>query len=175
MSYYEILGVAVDSSADEIRKAYRKLALQWHPDKNPDKQEEAAEMFRQISEAYDVLSNPSKRWHYDGFGAAQEEQSSFVFRDPNDIFREVFEFFSPFEDLLDSNHGRRQQESAASNFFDLFHTNLFGSRNPSLHFHHSHSQSDQQHQQGSPENVHVNFSNIFRNCLSNFLFAVLFT
>jgi curved DNA-binding protein len=68
MEYYQILGVAKTASADEIKKAYRKLALKYHPDKNPgDKQ--AEEKFKEISEAYAVLSDPEKRQQYDTFGS----------------------------------------------------------------------------------------------------------
>lgn len=67
--YYEVLGVNKNSSPDEIKKAYRKLALQYHPDRNPgDKQ--AEEKFKEAAEAYDVLSNPDKKARYDQFGMA---------------------------------------------------------------------------------------------------------
>ena len=67
--YYEVLGVEKNASADEIKKAYRKKAIQFHPDKNPgDKQ--AEENFKEAAEAYDVLSNPEKRSRYDQFGHA---------------------------------------------------------------------------------------------------------
>src|ERR1035437_2767698 len=67
--YYEVLGVGKDSSADEIKKAYRKKAIQYHPDKNPgDKQSE--ENFKEAAEAYEVLSNPEKKQRYDQFGHA---------------------------------------------------------------------------------------------------------
>jgi molecular chaperone DnaJ len=67
--YYEVLEVAKDSTTDEIKKAYRKKAIQYHPDKNPD-DKEAEEKFKEAAEAYDVLSNPDKRARYDQFGHA---------------------------------------------------------------------------------------------------------
>jgi len=66
--YYDILGVAKDSSAADIKKAYRKLALEWHPDRN--KTEEASEKFKEINEAYEILSNPKKKEAYDQYGHA---------------------------------------------------------------------------------------------------------
>ena len=67
--YYEVLGVEKGASADDIKKAYRKTALKYHPDRNPDNQE-AEEKFKEAAEAYDVLSNPDKRARYDQFGHA---------------------------------------------------------------------------------------------------------
>ena len=67
--YYEVLGVAKNANADEIKKAYRKAAIQFHPDKNPG-DKEAEEKFKEAAEAYDVLSNPDKRARYDQFGHA---------------------------------------------------------------------------------------------------------
>ncbi len=67
--YYEVLGVAKGASADEIKKAYRKVAMQYHPDRNPG-DKESEEKFKEAAEAYDVLSNADKRAQYDRFGHA---------------------------------------------------------------------------------------------------------
>jgi curved DNA-binding protein len=66
--YYKILGVPRNASEDDIKKAYRKLAMQWHPDRNPGKEKESNEKFKEINEAYGVLGNPEKRKQYDQYG-----------------------------------------------------------------------------------------------------------
>jgi len=68
-NYYELLGVGRDADENDLKRAYRQLAMQCHPDKNPG-DKAAEERFKQISEAYAVLSDPEKRAHYDRFGTA---------------------------------------------------------------------------------------------------------
>src|SRR3954466_58689 len=67
--YYDVLGVSKGSSADEIKKAYRKLAIKYHPDKNPD-DKSAEDKFKEAAEAYEILSNTEKRQRYNQFGHA---------------------------------------------------------------------------------------------------------
>jgi molecular chaperone DnaJ len=91
--YYEVLGVERTASSEEVKRAYRKLAVQFHPDKNPD-DAQAEEKFKELGEAYDVLMDGDKRAAYDRFGHAAFSQGGASFRgnfhDPFDIFREVF-------------------------------------------------------------------------------------
>ncbi|XP_030612728.1 dnaJ homolog subfamily B member 6b isoform X2 [Archocentrus centrarchus] len=132
VEYYQILGVQRNASQEDIKKAYRKLALKWHPDKNPDNKEEAEKRFKELSEAYEVLSDESKRnvydrygkeglsggggggggGHYDHFGGG------FTFRNPEDVFREFFGSRDPFADFFNDpfddffGGGRSRQRGA---------------------------------------------------------------
>jgi curved DNA-binding protein len=90
--YYQMLGVARDASQDDIKKAFRKLAMQYHPDRNPTP--EAEEKFKELNEAYAVLSDPEKRKQYDTFGAEGFGQRY----SQEDIFRQ-FDFSSIFGDM----------------------------------------------------------------------------
>ena len=91
--YYEVLGVGRNVADEEIKRAYRKLAVKFHPDKNPE-DPHAEEKFKELGEAYDVLMDPDKRAAYDRFGHAAFAQGGAGFgggfHDPFDIFREVF-------------------------------------------------------------------------------------
>ncbi|XP_031091829.1 dnaJ homolog subfamily B member 13-like [Ipomoea triloba] len=123
VDYYKILDVDRNAKDDDLKKAYRKLAMKWHPDKNPNNKKEAEAKFKQISEAYDVLSDPQKRAVYDQYGeeglksgvpppgaggaggpggatffSTGEGPTSFRFnpRSADDIFAEFFGFSRPF-------------------------------------------------------------------------------
>jgi DnaJ-class molecular chaperone len=110
---YQILGISKDASQEEIKKAYRKLALKWHPDKN--KSSEAEEKFKEINQAYEILSDPQKKQTYDQFGSAAfsqtggQRQGPFTytytfgddfgfegFSNPFEIFEQFFGGASPF-------------------------------------------------------------------------------
>ena len=112
--YYETLGVSKNATTDEIKNAYRKLALQYHPDRN--KAPEAEEKFKEISEAYAVLSDDEKRRQYDMYGHAgigQKYTQEDIFRGVNfdEVFRDIGFGFGGFDSIFDVFFGR-QRESA---------------------------------------------------------------
>src|SRR5271169_4319373 len=108
--FYEVLGVERGATPEQIKSAYRKAALKWHPDRNPEKKQEAEHNFREASEAYSVLSDPQKRAVYDryghaGLGSRGIETGGFnasIFEDFQDILGDLF----GFEDILGG--GRRR-------------------------------------------------------------------
>lgn len=113
LDYYEVLGVERGASGDQIKSAYRKLALKYHPDRNPENKHEAEEKFRQATEAYTVLSDAQKRQVYDRYGHAGLGNRGFeptdfnatIFEDFRDIFGDLF----GFEDIFGGVGGGRRR------------------------------------------------------------------
>ncbi len=102
--YYEVLNIQKNASADEIKKAYRKLAIKYHPDKNPENSE-AESRFKEATEAYEVLSNPQKRSTYDQFGFAGLEGMNGGSHDYSSVFRDFSDIFGDFGGIFDSFFG----------------------------------------------------------------------
>lgn len=142
VNYYEVLGVSQDADLNTIKKSYRTLAMKWHPDKNPNNKAEATEKFKEISEAYEVLSDPKRRRKYDLYGSSEsygvdgsDEFSSFHknfgYNDAQRIFEMFFGDSSPFGsdsffgDIMGSSFMNRRSDRSthSSNPFD----NFFGS------------------------------------------------
>ena len=102
--YYEILGVSKSATDEELKKAFRKKAKQWHPDANPNNKKEAEAKFKEVNEAYEVLSNPQKRQMYDQFGTADPQQAGFgggPFGGGNGYYSYSTSDFGDFGDLGD--------------------------------------------------------------------------
>jgi len=116
--YYEILGVERNASKDDLKKAYRKLAMQYHPDRNPDNKE-SEEKFKEAAEAYEILNNDDKRTRYDRFGHEGVKGSGFGsqgFSDVNDIFSHFSDIFggsSIFDDFFGSGQRGRGRKRGA--------------------------------------------------------------
>ncbi|XP_035726512.1 dnaJ homolog subfamily B member 6-like isoform X2 [Vespa mandarinia] len=141
VDYYRILEVQRTATSNDIKKAYRKLALKWHPDKNPENLDEANKRFKEISEAYEVLIDEKKRRVYDQYGKEGLQMNggkrrhesdfrplftTFVFRDPEEVFKEFFSN-SPFDDPFAGMFGpgvRRGPGRNGSN--NSLSTSLFG-------------------------------------------------
>ncbi|KAA8515216.1 hypothetical protein F0562_018395 [Nyssa sinensis] len=153
VDYYKILQVDKTAKDDDLKKAYRKLAMKWHPDKNPNNKKEAEAKFKQISEAYEVLSDPQKRAVYDQYGEEglkgqvpppdaggpggatffQTGDGPNVFRfnprNANDIFAEFFGHSSPFGGMGGGSGMRGVSRFAGGMFGDEIF-NSFGEGRP---------------------------------------------
>ena len=123
--YYQVLGLARGATAEEIKKAYRKLALQYHPDRNPGNKE-AEEKFKEAAEAYEVLGDQAKRTRYDQYGHEGIKGTDFrPFTDVNDIFSTFSDIFggglggSIFDDMFGTQGRTRTRGSAGSAGSDL--------------------------------------------------------
>lgn len=136
--YYEVLGVGRDADKDEIKRAYRKLAVQYHPDRNPDDRE-AEERFREASEAYEVLANEEKRRAYDQFGFAGVESMGDGAEGFSTVFHDFEDIFGDFSGIFDSFFGgggrTRRRRSGPARGSDLrydleidFEDAVFGSK-----------------------------------------------
>ncbi|XP_064647328.1 dnaJ homolog subfamily B member 6-like isoform X1 [Lineus longissimus] len=166
--YYDTLGVPRNASETEIKKAYRKMALKWHPDKNPDNKENAEKRFKEVSEAYEVLSDKSKREIYDRYGKEGLLSQGGVQPDFNSQFGGMsdFDHFGGFGGFSSHSHGFRfrDPEDVFREFFahDPFadFDNMFRSpfeqprrRQPqSVHRRDRGVQQQQQQQQGAMRN-----------------------
>ncbi len=117
--YYQILGVGRNATAEEIKKAYRQLALKYHPDRNPG-DKAAEEKFKEASEAYEVLRDPEKRRLYDQYGHEGLRDSGFTgFRDFGDIFGAFGDIFEDLFGFRDSRRTRSGPQAGADRRFDL--------------------------------------------------------
>ncbi len=106
--YYQVLGVPREASGEDIKKAYRKLAMQYHPDRNPGKEQWANEKFKEINEAFGVLGDPEKRQQYDQFGTAGDIGDVFRSRTTRSTFEDTMKDFGGAGlgfDFLDSIFG----------------------------------------------------------------------
>lgn len=122
--YYEILGVGKNATKEELRKAYRKLAMQFHPDKNPD-DKAAEEKFKEAAEAYEILNDENKRARYDTYGHEGVRGSGFGsqgFSNINDIFSHFSDIFggsSIFDDFFGGQQRGRSRRGAGTQGSDL--------------------------------------------------------
>lgn len=131
--YYKILGVERGANEVELKKAYKKLAMKFHPDKNPDNKEAAEAKFKEVSEAFEVLSDPKKREVYDQFGEEGLKNgmggmgnmhghgfANFTPSSADDIFRQFFGGRDPFGDMFGGPGGGRGGMEHMFSFHDGF-------------------------------------------------------
>ena len=112
-NYYKILGITKNAGEEDIKKAYRKLAKKWHPDKNPD-DTKAEEKFKELSEAYDVLSDVIKRKRFDDFISFSDKQRTYAYRKATDYTDNAYE--SEFSDFFKKFFKKRKTGKRYSYF-----------------------------------------------------------
>jgi len=162
MTYYDLLEVPVGASDGDIKKAYRKLAIKWHPDKNVDTKEESEAMFKKIAEAYEVLSDPEQRALYNqvgieglaGGGAASASgghggnfhhfSNHHHFTDPFDLFRSFFGGHDPFQDFHADPFNQHFFQRSQS------HGRPHSQQQQQQHSHHQHRHHNRHHDQRQP-------------------------
>ena len=130
--YYEVLGLTKGASADEIKKAFRKKAMQYHPDRNPG-DKEAEEKFKEINEAYEILSDPTKKDRYDRFGHAGVDPSQGGgfgggFGGFDDIFGDIFGGFGGFGGRSQRRNGPRKGADIQTRVTLTFEEAAFGTK-----------------------------------------------
>lgn len=111
LDYYEVLGVSRSAEDDEIKRAYRKMALKYHPDHNPNNAE-AEQKFKEAAEAYDVLRDPEKRARYDRFGRAGVQGGAGGFGSNDDIFAHFSDIFGDLFGFSTATRGPRPMAGA---------------------------------------------------------------
>ncbi len=122
--YYEVLGVGKNASVDDIKRAYRRMAIKYHPDKNPNDKEAEAK-FKECAEAYEVLSDPEKRQRYDQFGheglrgMGMRDYTHMRWQDISSIFEDIFSGFGGFGDLFGMGTGARTRRTGPTRGYDL--------------------------------------------------------
>lgn len=141
VDYYSVLKVGPHVSDDDLKKAYKRLAMRWHPDKNPNNNNEAEAKFKQISEAYEVLSDAQKRAIYDQYGeeglkqvpppgnGSAQNATRFDPRNAADIFSEAFGKEDPFAGMNDAYFGRGKDAGRSSFRGGMFASESFRHRN----------------------------------------------
>jgi DnaJ family protein B protein 4 len=123
-SLYNILGVSKSANNEEIKKAYRKLAMKWHPDRNPNNKDLAEKEFKKISDAYSILSDPKKKNNYDNYGTSDINDLK-----PEDIFQNVFGQQSK-RNFHFNNSGLNFNNGFPNDFEDIFNSmNNFNTHN----------------------------------------------
>ena len=114
--YYDVLGVSKSANKDELKKAYRKLAMKYHPDRKPD-DSQAAEKFKELSEAYEILSDDQKRQTYDNFGHEGVNSSFSSSQGAADAFSDIFGDI--FSDIFGGSSGGRASSRGADLSYNL--------------------------------------------------------